>query len=494
MMTNNDAIHSIQRSMYDEDFYEKAINEFIRTTGCTLLQLHTQDPMSAYIISTTQNPEIRFRALQNKLGNRVYTDTLLLFVSQYLQKINFYKQRCRFEEEQIRDAQQWSIEKLEKEWKEIVNKIELKYGGQGFSSKFYLHEWAHTPLANHAALWSNLLGEWQHHLNLGLQLQKQNYLQLHQAQQNQILLNNLTATQTYVEKKNLSSEDVFQTLALMGGRWTTVEFDRLLRITLLQHKYPLLIDIAQRMGRIPDPNGSRHMQAVSGMNALMRSSSPNDITGIGIGRDLDSLLPTEMAFFADSELYDVFLKKYVTGRLQTFDHKSRMLHTARSLRTQTASIKGPIIVCMDTSGSMMGEPSQIALSLMMRLTEMCMNQDRECFLITFSVLAQPIDVRRNRAQLMQYFTRPSTGNTDAKRMIEQMHEVLEKDQQYAGADILWISDFRIPLPPPEYFQLLERLKQAGTRLYGLQIGIAENHWLPYFDHIYQLEEVKMAII
>ena len=360
--------------------------------------------------------------------------------------------------------------------------------------RFYEKEWNPSMPAQQEALWSSLLRDWQHHLNLSLQLQKESYLQMQQARQRQILLHNLTATQDYVEQKSLSSEDVFQTLALMGGRWTTVEFERLLRITQLQYKYPVLLEIAGKMGRAAHPDGNHQVSSVSGQHTLARSQAKNDIVGIGIGRDLESILPSEMACFLDPDLQDVFLRKFVTGRLQTFDHKSHILRSARSLRTQSAATRGPVIVCMDTSGSMMGEPSQIALSLMMRLAEMCEQEDRECFLITFSVYAQPIDVHRHRSRLMQYFTQTSSGNTDAQRMIDLLNETLQKNYRYMGADVLWISDFRIPFPPAEQFQILERLRESGTRFYGLQIGIAENHWLPYFDEMYHLEDVKLAIL
>lgn len=142
---------------------------------------------------------------------------------------------------------------------------------------------------------------------------------------------------------------------------------------------------------------------------------------------------------------------------------------------------------------MMGEPSKIALSLMMQLCEMCERKQRDCFLIAFSVTATPIEVLHDRAQLLQFFHRKAEGSTDARHLMNVMLQLLKSNARYAGADVLWITDFRIPLPEPHYFSEMEQLQHDGTRFYGLQLGMAENHWTRHFDEMYKIEDVKMEI-
>ena len=76
-------------------------------------------------------------------------------------------------------------------------------------------------------------------------------------------------------------------------------------------------------------------------------------------------------------------------------------------------------------------------------------------------------------------------------MMNTMFQLLKSNAQYAGADVLWVTDFRIPLPEREYFIEMERLQQDGTRFYGLQLGIAENRWSSHFDELFKIEDVKM---
>ena len=103
----------------------------------------------------------------------------------------------------------------------------------------------------------------------------------------------------------------------------------------------------------------------------------------------------------------------------------------------------------------------------------------------------PIDVLTDRTQLLQFFNRKASGSTDAHHMMNTMFQLLKSNAQYAGADVLWVTDFRIPLPEREYFIEMERLQQDGTRFYGLQLGIAENRWASHFDELFKIEDVKI---
>ena len=145
-----------------------------------------------------------------------------------------------------------------------------------------------------------------------------------------------------------------------------------------------------------------------------------------------------------------------------------------------------MIVCLDTSGSMTGVPERVAHSTLIRLLEIADRQKRDCFLIAFSVSIQPIDVRKERANLLSFFSRTACGDTDASRMMKKTFELLQSGKSYQNADVLWISDFRIPLSSPALLHQLQEVRQNGTRFYGLQTGIAENEWQPYFDRIWRI--------
>ena len=53
---------------------------------------------------------------------------------------------------------------------------------------------------------------------------------------------------------------------------------------------------------------------------------------------------------------------------------------------------------------MVGKPEKIAYSLLIKILEIADRQRRDCFLIAFSVSINPIDVRRERARLLEFFS------------------------------------------------------------------------------------------
>ena len=479
-------------SAYDKLFYQKRLYDFIDTFSTNSLSQHLEDPMSAYLKTAMDDISIQHLVKECKAGPRVFVDTLMDFVSQYLQKTHYYQQRWGAEEREIKAAKDWSEEKIRCSWRQLLEEIEQKYGKQGFSKRFYAQQFEQAEAEE--GLWLNLLQEWQKHFDNRLNLQKQQFIQDRGKVQLQLLVNNLKGASQHIIAKSITENAFNQTWALMGGHWNTLVFERLYHTTLLQQRHPVLKTIAERMGRKADKNGTQRIATTSGCCEKMEHHSKSDIAGISMGKNLSALLPSEMALFMDESTEDIFFHKYVSNRLQIFEHQSKMLHAARSLQTHSAESRGPIVVCVDTSGSMSGEPSQIAFSLMMQLSEMSEKECRPCYLIAFSVHARAIDVLFDRTQLLQFFTRPVQGDTDARSMLDNLFELLRSNTRYSHADILWVTDFRIPIPPISYLQRMEQLRQSGTRFYGLQIGRAENRWLKYFDEIFSITEVHTAVL
>lgn len=240
------------------------------------------------------------------------------------------------------------------------------------------------------------------------------------------------------------------------------------------------------MWHIADDEGSDRISVSQGSVYKLDHSSRCDIQGISVGNDLNALLPMELAHCADDDLEDLFVYKYLTRKLQTFRYKSEIMQPARRIETKPAKQKGPMIVCLDTSGSMVGKPERIAYSVLIKLLEIADRQQRNCFLIAFSVSIHPIDIRRERARLLEFFSKTACGDTDATRMLEAMFRLLQSRKEYMNADVLWVSDFKIPQSQSSLTRKMQEYREAGTRFYGLQIGIVENEWLPFFNHIYKI--------
>lgn len=291
----------------------------------------------------------------------------------------------------------------------------------------------------------------------------------------------------YLADHECSDDEFCQAWALMGGIWNTVEFERIRNIVRVQYRYPAVLQVAKVLGRVADDEGPERVPLGMGSKNRVFHSSPSDIEGVGVGNDIASLLPLEMAQMADESLSSLFAYKYATRRLQTFSYKSQIMHPSHKLQLHRARQKGPMVVCLDTSASMLGVPTEIAHSLVVKLLQLALQQDREFLLIPFAVNAKPFDVRQNRSRLLDFFRTQASGDTDAVQMLQLTISTLCSKPEYGGADVLLVSDFQIPMPPTSLLRQLNLMREQGTKFFGLQIGESpDSQWPDYFERIWHL--------
>lgn len=468
----------------DTAFYLEMLTTFVRTGEVPAVAPSSTDPVLDYLLGVMADADIRAAVLLDEVAARVFVDTMIQFVSLNIEKANFRFRRATAERDDCAEAASWSYAKRDGNWEALLSRLSGDYEAYGFERGFYAEAFGGGPEAvRDEALWQSLLDDWQRHYDLREAFERRRFLADRMPAQQRLLETNLRAAPAYVREHALPAEEFMQAWGMMGGRWNSLEFERLHRVVRLQRFHPELERVARLMGRTAAPEGGRKLGSAPGVSDLLAHAAPSDILGVSLGRDLGALLPSEWAQWFDEATADIFLKKYLTSRLQTFDFQSRLSQPARSLSPRAARPGGPMVVCVDTSGSMAGRPLELALSLMMRLAEMASRKRRECYLIAFAADARPLDVLRDRTLLLRFFSSCARGDTDARSMLEALFSLLASSSRYLGADVLWISDFRIPLPPVSYLQEMERLREGGTKFYGLKIGGAENRWKGRLDEI-----------
>lgn len=471
--------------------YQRMLIRFVETGEQPDAAIVGNDPLAVYLARTMADMQVQAAVLGNKLCGRIFLDMMTQFIALCLERNHYRLQRAGAELRQIAEARKWTLIRRNTGWHALVQMAAERGGETGFERGFFERKFGDGGKCIDDKDWSYFLDEWEENVRERLRTQAGDFIHERGGANDRLLRGNLQSIPQYVAAHGVSGDDFAQTWALMGGRWNTVEYERLARVARLQTKYPVLVDVANRMGRIADTQGRRRLAVSSGASQQLPTAAHSDIAGVTTGRDFGALLPSEMAQFLDPTLEDVFLEKYLTSQLQIFLSQSHAAHAARSLQTTPARPKGAMVVCCDTSGSMQGEPSQVALSLMMRLAELAAHQRRNCLLIAFATDARPIDVLRDRTQLLRFFTQRAAGGTDARAMLDHLQQAIATDPRYGGADVLWITDFRIPLPPKTYLAAIEAMRKASARFYGLQIGVADNRWLPHFDEMFKIADIKM---
>lgn len=317
---------------------------------------------------------------------------------------------------------------------------------------------------------------------------RQDYITQRQPVAQQLLDKCLEVVPDYLAEHACSDDEFEQTWALMGGVWNTVEFERIRAIVRVQYRYPQVLQVAKVLGRIADDEGPERVPLGQGNRESVAHAAPSDIEGVGVGNDINALLPHEMAQMADPDMDGLFAYKFATRRLQTFSYKSQVMHPSHKLQLHRARQKGPMIVCLDTSSSMQGVPEEIGHSLVVKLLQLALRQDRDFLLIAFAVSAKPIDVRKERTRLLEFFRRPSQGDTDATQMLDAVVETVSSRPEYGSADVCLVSDFQIPMVHDRLQRQINLLRDNGTKFYGLQIGeLRDSQWPGFFDRIWHLE-------
>jgi len=270
------------------------------------------------------------------------------------------------------------------------------------------------------------------------------------------------------------------------------DFKQRKKIEKMFFSYPQLVDIVRVIGREQPGRNDEYDETVrSYMPILPSPPTPAvEVEQVSLGTDLQHLLPMETTILADKETEDLFYLKYASSQLQLFANKPKqesVLKTEKKRNKKLRLEKGPIIVSLDTSGSMSGRPEKVARCLLLQLLRMAKKQKRKCFLITFSVRAECMDLSRPGSwnRLNRFLNNPFTGGTDGEDMIKNALKMLNTDN-YSMADVLIISDFYFPNPRPQTKELMEIEHNKGTRFYGLQIESTVSGYDNVLDKIWKV--------
>lgn len=249
------------------------------------------------------------------------------------------------------------------------------------------------------------------------------------------------------------------------------------------HQYPQLQEIVDIIGRDKEPSKDEKDSIIYKFLpvTVAKNSSVEEFDRVESGNNLERVLPVEL-----SMPEDLFFKRYVTRELQQFSSPGKdKPKKIEEHRKDPRLTKGPIIVCVDTSGSMEGRPLRIAFSLLRQLLRMAKKQKRPCYLISFSIRAKAIDLAkpRNWGKLDHFLSDSFSGGTDGEQMLAEAIRVLQTGT-YEMADVLIISDFEFPAPKATTMVNINKEKSLGTRFYALQIGRSNHKYHKIMDRIW----------
>ena len=222
-------------------------------------------------------------------------------------------------------------------------------------------------------------------------------------------------------------------------------------------------------------------------------NSREEIVGIRLGKDLEHALPSELALMADPDTSVLFDLKYLESGLMCFDLQGMqsVTHTHQTEVEETVmedEIKGPMIICVDTSGSMKGAPETIAKAVTMLMVLKAQQHDRACYLINFSTSIETLDLSGGFAMrsLISFLQKSFYGGTDVAPAIRAGLEKMSTGD-YRNADMLIISDFIMAGLPQTLLDEITTQREKGNKFNSLVVescfmehrlkSIFDNEWV-----------------
>jgi uncharacterized protein with von Willebrand factor type A (vWA) domain len=200
-----------------------------------------------------------------------------------------------------------------------------------------------------------------------------------------------------------------------------------------------------------------------------------EICDVELGNDIQRLLPSELVMMADPDLEPLLMRKLVERQAMQYQ-----------LRGREKVERGPIVVLVDSSGSMNGIRNEWAMGVALAMLEVAAMQRRPFALCHFTgcieaeyVVPDPRSLTLERLIEMVCFF--ANGGTNVGRALDGAGAILRRETALQGGDVLLISDGASGNFSANVEALFGEF-EAGT--YGIAIGSdwAECNKLPLVDY------------
>lgn len=232
-----------------------------------------------------------------------------------------------------------------------------------------------------------------------------------------------------------------------------------------------------------------------------RRPEPTAVDGVRRSRNLARMTGGESINLTHPVLHRLWRARFAEAQLLSYDDRARE-HSPRPLprpepqpqRRQPAHAgRGPLIVCLDTSGSMRGAPENVAKACVLQALRSAHTGQRHCRLLAFGGPSELLerDLTLDAAgleHLLDLMGQSFDGGTDVQSPIERAIELVQT-AGWQEADLLIVSDGEFGVTPATLQRLREAKERLALRAHGILIGDRETIGLmEVCDHLYWVRE------
>lgn len=247
-------------------------------------------------------------------------------------------------------------------------------------------------------------------------------------------------------------------IGIEDGVWATMDpSERLAMVAQLQtEEMKALAEIIGRMRRFS-----------LGVKATRVNDVPHEAYDVELGRDIPHVLKSEFALLSNPVTSLEFYRKYTDGELLQY-----------KLRGTEEVGKGPIVMCIDKSGSMNGQPFRWALAVAEALRRFAAEDDRDMYVMFFGSNNDRVRFEFPQGKcefqkLMAFLGTVANGGTEFDGVLT---EALQKAQTYfdgegkGKADIVFITDGQSRLSDQWIADFNKERERVQVRVYSVFVG------------------------
>lgn len=177
--------------------------------------------------------------------------------------------------------------------------------------------------------------------------------------------------------------------------------------------------------------------------ARLPQASKSEVHGTHRSDDLARLLPTELVNLEDEALETLFYARFLEQNLMTYELQGTTFTSGEQLELEQKRT-GPVVACLDTSGSMNGTALLKARALLLAVSAILRQERRSLHILLFGdsgeVREFAMTEENNAAGLLHFLRQGFGGGTDYETPMKRACEIIGQDKGYEKADILMISD------------------------------------------------------
>ena len=205
--------------------------------------------------------------------------------------------------------------------------------------------------------------------------------------------------------------------------------------------------------------------------------------GITRSADIPRMLPSEAMLLRHPQFRKLWKLRLLERSLATYKVTGFGEQAQRRESTEAQEIerhqkleRGPIMLCLDTSGSMQGTPEFVAKAIALETMRLAHAEKRRCMLYAFSgpgdVYSEELTLdEQGLLQLIKFLGCSFHGGTDISAPLDQAISRLDQ-AEWKRADLIIVTDGEIPHDITSIRKIKQAKIAASLRVHGLIIGRA----------------------